>query len=248
MGKLQGRTVLILLVVVMSCFTVGILSVLLDQPQTVEISQTLTPSPRKTALILGVNQIRSMDSKLRSVWLATHRPPDQEIFLIGVPLDFEICTSSVSTLQQSFGWTPEGGVDPRFLDAFDGELLLKPNAIVVADEFAFAELIDFLGGIEFRGAPVQGNQVVAFLDLLAEDPAISMSAQQEMLIAISNKVYALDEPFDTSPLLPLMPDHAYSSVSIQELIATFFLPLSPIEPGDIQVYPIEPHRCPQESE
>jgi hypothetical protein len=244
MGKLQGRTVLILLVVVMSCFTVGILSVLLDQPQAIESTQTVTPSPRKTALILGVNQIRSMDSKLQSIWLATHRPPDQEVFLIGVPLDFEVCTSSVSTIEQTFGWTPEGGVDPRFLDVFDGELLLKPDAIIVADEIAFAELINFLGGIEFNNEHILGNVMVAFLDVVAEDPTISISTQQKVLVAMVAEIYKLDEPFDPSPLLPLMPDHAYSSVSIQELIATFYLPISPLEPGDIQVYPIESHRCP----
>jgi hypothetical protein len=248
MGKLQGRTVLILLVVVMSCFTVGILSVLVDQPQTVESAQTVTPSPRKTALILGVNQIRSIDSQLRAVWLATHRPPDQEVFLLGVPLDFEICTSNVRTLRQTFGWTPEGGVDPRFLEAFDGEQLMKPDAVIVADEIAFAELINFLGGIEFNGVHIQGNAVAAFLDVIAEDPAISIRTQQAVLISIIEKVYLLDEPFDTTPLLPLMPDHAYSSVSIQELIATFYMPLAPLEPGDIQVYPIEPHRCPAQAD
>lgn len=232
----------ILLVVMGVCFVFGILMVLVSQSgRPASASPTPTPtfiSPQRpdqqTILILGVDGLAETTPKLEAVWIATYRLPAKDLFLLGVPTDLKPDEDSPNRLSDLFAWSAERGVDPAFIQELQLIVPLPMNAVVVLDEEGFGALIDYLGGIEVNGAEMSGAQVRSVVGLLRDNPSALLTTQQHFVVAMAARVSSLDSHPDLSPLLELLPDHAFISVDIKVLVDEV-APLLPLRPETIHI-------------
>jgi hypothetical protein len=242
---MKSRPPVAMLVAVLSlCFVLGLLSVLLRQPTdgnpglerrvptsrpTSHILPPETGADQTVILILGVDQLRGSRPTLRAVWFATYRLPAKGIFLMGLPVDQPTGGATSAPLHSLFAWSPDQGVDPGFLRALESFVALSPDVVLILDEVAFAALVDYLGGVELSGVQLDGQEVIAFLDLIARDPAASLQAQASILEPLSQQAPRIGDTLDLTPLTELMPEHGYLSVPAQELVG-MVAPLLPIDP------------------
>ncbi|OGO69265.1 MAG: hypothetical protein A2Z37_07520 [Chloroflexi bacterium RBG_19FT_COMBO_62_14] len=232
----------ILLVVMVVCFMFGILTVLASQPgRLASASPTPTPtfiSPQRpdqqTILILGVDGLAETAPKLEAVWIATYRLPAKDLFLLGVPTNLKPDEDAPSRLSDLFAFSAERGVDPAFIQELQLIVPLPMNAVVVLDEQAFGVTIDYLGGIQVNGAEMNGAQVISVVGLLRENPSALLTAQQHFVEAMTARVSSLDSHPDLSPLLELLPEHAFISVDVKALVDEV-APLLPLRPEAIHI-------------
>ena len=186
----------------------------------------------QTVLIVGVDNLAAAQPKLVAVWLATFSAGDRDVLLYGQPIDTQVCDSSPSSLQELFLWQPESGLSPAFLEALGA---VGPEAVVVADETAFIALIDELHGLDLNGATLEGDQVVAVLRTLYQNPAGLLTTQEQFLIALARRATEPASQVDLTRLSELIPEHAYTSVPPQDLF-TLYMRLLPLGPSSILVF------------
>ena len=224
------------------CFVFGILTVLVSQPgRPASASPTPTPtfiSPQRpdqqTILILGVDRLAETAPKLEAVWIATYRLPAKDLFLLGMPTDLQPDEDSPQRLGDLFAWSGERGVDPAFIRELQLIVPLPMNAVVVLDEEGFGAIIDYLGGIDVNGVEMSGAQVIGVIGLLRDNPPALLSTQQHFVEAMSARVSSLDSHPDLSPLLELLPEHAFISVDVKVLVDEV-APLLPLRPETIHI-------------
>jgi hypothetical protein len=105
---------------------------------------------------------------------------------------------------------------------------MTPDLVVTLDEVGFAQVVDYVGGIDLSGAVLDGSQILAVLELLSEDPAASTATQRSVLQAMVERAQQLGDSPDITPLTALVPDHAYVSLPVTQAIA-LAAPLLPLE-------------------
>jgi len=229
----------LLLILVLVCFTLGLVSALARHPaQDVgpsADSPTLPPtaaSLQTNVLFLGVDSLESPAPSLLAIWLASFRLPGHDIFLLGVPIDLPSGDRGRDTIADIFRWSPEQGPDPAFLSALHLAAPLEPSAIVCLDREGFIALVDYLGGLDLNSVRVDGAQTMAVLDILDDDPGSSLATQARLLEAMSLRAPMIGSTPDLTSLLNLIPMHAYLSTSVTEA-AALVAPLLPLEPDAI---------------
>ncbi|MEJ2607757.1 MAG: hypothetical protein P8Z41_13915 [Anaerolineales bacterium] len=228
-----------LLSIAIFCFLVGALSVLINlsnQDNTAEKTAappTESDASRKTALILGVDRLNQSDPQLLSVWIATFHFPDKEIVLYGFPTDLQSSASPIP-LANSFGWSPDNGVDGNFLAAVQKSTGVEPDVVLILDEVGYASLIDYLEGITLTGNYMDGPTVISALRVFYDDPLISLEAQSKVLRALAERVEILGGSPNLTPLFNLIPEHAYTSESPSVVAVTFGL-LLPLRSDAIHI-------------
>jgi hypothetical protein len=220
-------------------FLLGVASVVLRpaSPQASSATATAEASPppdapQTTILILGVDDLRSDTPDLRAVWLAAHRPPGPSIYLFGLPTDAQ--TPAGAVLEDSFSWDPQHGPSPEFLSAVASLSPITLDITAVLDETAFASLIDFLGGVDLKGGRVGGREVVAVMEFLAGDASANLEAQRQLLGAMALRMVDVGPGAELQPLADLVPDHAYLSVPVADVLARL-APLLPLDPANILI-------------
>jgi hypothetical protein len=226
----------LLLLVVMVGFVLGLLSILLGHIEAGGASGTPTlPAGvgQTTILILGVDRF-GQPPALRAIWFATFRPPGRSVFLYGLPTNAPIAGQDIVTLSALFSWSADLGVDPLFLDTLARTVPLQPDATVLMDETAFADLIDYLGGVDLNGTTFSGNEILGFLSLVVQEPEASLTSQSRLIEAMVQRLPALGALPDVSPLLGLVPDHAHLSLPASQLLG-MVSPLLPVDPAEIHV-------------
>jgi hypothetical protein len=226
----------LLLLVVMVGFVLGLLSVLLGQIEAGGATGTPTiPAGlgQTTILILGVDRF-DQPPALRAIWFATFRPPGRNVFLYGLPTNAPIAGEDLVTLGALFSWSAEIGVDPLFLETLARAVPLQPDVTVLMDETAFAGLIDYLGGVDLNSTTFTGNEVLGFLSLVIGEPEASLASQSRLIEAMLQRLPALGDVPDVSPLLGLVPDHAHLSLPVNQLLG-MLSPLFPVDPAEIHV-------------
>ncbi len=228
----QQRRPLVVVIVLALFFLAGLVTVLLGGQSAAGSGGTPRPDSNQTVLIVGVDDLAAAQPKLVAVWQATFSAEKRDVILFGQPIDGVVCGGSPSTLQELFLWQPQIGLSPGFLAAVGASL---PDAVVVADEIAFTSLINELNGIELNGAELEGDQVVAVLRTLYQNPAGLLTQQEQFLIALARRATESASQVDLTRLTELIPGHAYTSVPPQELI-TFYLRLLPLGPSSILVF------------
>lgn len=220
----RPRAILILTVVA-TCFTLGLLSVLLRDRRKAYIP--MDPSKQKTILVIGVERLEPPKPSLRALWIVTFRPPGKDLFLLGIPI--------TDALSASFAWSPESGVNPAFLQIVGAETPLEPEMIVVVDEVGFAALVDYMGGVEINGSHLDGQAVITFLALLNEDREAALRLQRRVLEALSERVSSIGTTPDLTPLIDLIPNHGYLSAPLVRYV-TLLSSLLPLGSESIHVH------------
>ncbi len=225
--------------VVAICFAAGVLSVLATQERE-DLPALGTESPpalgdslpfsgeedQIVVLVLGSEELFSNQADLLAVWLATYRPPGRDLYLFGFPVDWRPEGARTPSLRQAFGWSEGGDVAPAFIDA----LPMRPDVVVVLDPIAFADLIDFLGGVSLDGSETMtGMQAAGSIGRLADQSEKMLAKQASMLQDLIERTATLGSTPDITPLLEQIPEHAYSSLPAVSLVANLsaMLPINP---------------------
>lgn len=227
----------------MICFSLGLLSVVLA-PQGNPSGEGVSPplatrtsdppaSAQVTILVLGVDRLEAERPRLRAVWLASFRPPGRDLFFLGLPVNYRLAEGFPS-LSDQFSWTPQAGPGEDFLTALHTAAPQEVQVIAALDDFGFASLIDYAGGIDLNGVPLRGDQALAVLGLLEDDPAAMLSTQARLLEALIVPAATVSSSPDVSPLIALIPRHAFLSESFSYFAARLS-PLLPLDPAAVHV-------------
>ena len=238
------RRPLLLLAVIAICFTLGLLSVFLapqseQAPDSFAAPQPLTrttdpaASTQVTILVLGVDRLGADKPRLRAVWLASFRPPGRDLFFLGLPVTYRLAEGFPSLAEQ-FSWTPQAGPGEEFLTALHTAAPQEIQVIAALDDLGFASLIDYAGGINLNGVPLRGDQALAVLGMLENDPSAMLSTQARLLEALMVPAAAVSSSPDVSPLIALIPAHAFLSESFTYFAARLS-PLLPLDPSSVHV-------------
>ena len=120
------------------------------------------------------------------------------------------------------------------MQALYDEVPLSIDVILVIDEFAFAALIDYMGGVSLESGTLDGNQVIGILELVEDQPTAALEVQERVVQALSEKAPNLGSTPDLTPLLALIPGNAFSSIPSLNLVA-LINPLLPLQPDSIHI-------------
>lgn len=192
-----------------------------------------------TILVIGVDELSKENAELTAIWFAHFRPINRAILLQGVPLDMESGGENPSKLSELFYWSPQSGVSADFLNELYKNVPVQPDIVVVMDKTFFSSGVDYLGGVFIGDQRLDGNQVVSFLDLLKQDSLAQVTAQQRVLEALRVNLSIFNNIPDITPLLNLIPEHAYVSVPAAQLVV-LVSPLLPLNPESVRVEIIVP--------
>lgn len=221
----------LILLLLASCFTLGLLSALLARRP--DAGATPSPLPASSEvqvniLVVGVDQLTAAQPALTALWIASFEPPGRDLFLTGIPASAPAPALDGEPLAGAWGWSPGSGPSTGFLAAVSSLAPLEMDLVITLDREGFAAVVDYLGGIELNGATLDGAQVAAVLDLLADDPGASTASQRRVLESMAARAAALGDSPDITPLALLIPDHAYLSMPLDQVIAL----VSPLLPLD----------------
>ncbi len=223
-------------------FAIGLASVLIGRaqrgrqpaaPSDLQAPLTAVSENQVSLLILGVDRLLAPQPQLEAVWVATYRPPGRDLFLFGLPTNY-YRPGQEGDLQTLFRWTPGGDLPTAFQESLRGALPLDYQVVIVLDQVAFAGLVDFLGGVTYQGAELDGQETVAALDLMVHGPEAALRAQQQLLEALAFQAAGMSTTPEITPLLAYLPEHAYLSVPPEEALA-MLAPLFPLDPDRVHV-------------
>lgn len=247
MKKHPSRALLVL--VSFACFVGGIISVLNErraEPSptpapgiSVEtaISPTASlegPHNRLTILVLGVDDLPGQAPRLQAAWLATFRLPEKQILLLGLPVHTPNFGQRNLALRDLFAWSKDSGPDRGIIDAVQDHVSQDIDVLIVMDEQAFSSVIDFAGGVILETTALGGDQVMSVLRFLVEKPETSLEVQLRLLNALRLQASTIGSTPDLSPLIDLIPEHAYCSIEPVRVVA-MTAGLLPLDPAAIHV-------------
>lgn len=211
------------------CLGTGMLRVAIregDNPaQLADATVTPDPGGEGGVLVLGVDDLQSVDPTLLAVWFVQSPPLGDRLELTGISTDWHPENSPLSNLQRMFSFTEEPSIAPSFLNALSEGGFARPEAILIMDEVAFSALIDYMGGITFRGDRMDGEEVSTALRLLYEEPEEALKTQVRIVEELVKQINLLENPPDLSRLTPLIPDHVLLSVPqyrVMEVLSLHF--------------------------
>jgi len=238
---------LLLFALAIICFALGLLSSRLRGPLSLPGSKTApsiaptepapvlasAPADQRIILVVGINSLEE-PSQLRCVWYVTYRTPGRNLFLLGLPVDLVPDQNSAKDLRTMFEWSAERGLGAPFLAGLRQVIPFDTDAVILLDDDGFASLVDYVGGLELNGTRLEGPDVKALQTLLAADPEASLSTQAEILKALAARASIIGNTPDLTPLIALLPKHAWVSRTVSELVA-LAAPLLPLDPNLIHI-------------
>ena len=229
----------VILLVIVICFALGLLNVLLREPEEPSSlptpflpSPSITDSPIKNILIVGLDDLAKAEPKLRAIWIATYRTSENIIYLHGIPVNAAVPGDDETHLNDVMKWSSKNGLNQEFLDVIFKIIPLHPTLTIVLDDSAFAKTIDYLGGIDIRGNTLDGDSILTFLSLSWDQPEILIRNQADIIRSIIPKALALPESPELTQLLTLIPDHAHLSLDVSEAVG-MISPLRETSPESI---------------
>jgi hypothetical protein len=223
----------VIVLLLATCFALGLVSALLGRTPEEEPAPTPLATPDEDesqvdVLILGFDRAGG-EPALRAIWIASFEPPGRELFLTGIPSDAPSPALDSRAISTAFAIGAGGAPSAEFLDALVSIAALTPDLVIALDDRGFQEIVDYLGGVDLNNAALDGAQILAVLDLLADDPAASTATQRSVLQAMVRSAEPLGDSPDITPLAALVPDHAYLSLPMTQAIA-LAAPLLPLDP------------------
>lgn len=209
---MRHRAYLIAIIIILFCFSLGILSALINRDLETTSTPTPKPSPspdttRRTLLILGIDAFDSTDPTLMAIWYIIHRIPENEVVLFGVPVNHEIDGSESATLRTLFSYSVGDGISEDFMDALVKAVPhIRHNYWAIMDETFFKALVDFVGGVPVGEENLDGATVVAVQRLLKDNPDVLLQFQAEMLSSLRSPIVTFDPTkVDVRPLTAMIP-------------------------------------------
>jgi hypothetical protein len=197
-------------------------------------NQPSVGSALTTVLVIGVDELSREGAALNAIWFAHFRPINRAILLQGVPLDMDITGEDPNVLSDLFYWSPQNGVSAEFLNELYKNVPVRPDILVVMDDTFFSSGIDYLGGVFVGDQQLDGDQVLSIMGLLKQDPQAQVVAQQRILEALRFNLSIFNNIPDITPMLNMIPDHAYVSVPAAQLVV-LVSPLLPLNPESVRV-------------
>jgi hypothetical protein len=230
----------VILVVIVLCFALGLLNVLLDSPDSMDIPPP-APSPSaivedasnlRSVLIVGVNDLQSTAPELRAIWILLYEVSGETLYIHGVPIDAAADDQGSSDLTRTFSWSIQDGLNQEFLDELHQVIPLSPDLIVVNDEVAFTSAVNYLGGVDLEGAKLDGEDVLGFLSLSWEKSNVLLNNQALILEALIPRAIAIAPSRELTELVELIPDHVYLSQDVTDSV-NMLTPLRDISPDNV---------------
>jgi len=231
----------VIFLVALACFALGMFSVWLRTPR----PPATTPTPQSavfdhqqtTLLLVWVDDLQAQDPQLLGAWYMTYRLPAPDIFLLGLPIGPFEGDQAAGSLRSQFSFSRSSGLPSSFLAALEQKTPLIADQWIVFDQYAFSVFVNYLGGIQFDGGQLHGDQVIGLITFLSSDSDALLTTQQRILIALSKQAPAMGVTPDLTPLTQMIPDHVYLSSDISQLL-TLTIPLLPIAPetSHIEIY------------
>lgn len=246
---MRRRAFFAILIVVLLCFWLGVLSSLLSDGSQQDLARTLTATyetaslrtpteenkSRRTFLVLGVDDLLQEHPRLLAIWLIVYRVPEADVVLIGFPLNWVTSVQPNASLRELFSWDREHGPSDLFMSSLvEASPYGEPEQIIIMDETAFATAVDYLGGIPNGGRFMDGEEVVSFQRLIADEPEALLVTQSNMLDRLRYQLPRLGTTPDLSPLLGCIPDHCQLTIDAPQLIL-MASPLLPVNPEAVHV-------------
>lgn len=222
---MRHRAYLIAIIIILFCFSLGILSALINRDLETTSTPTPKPSPspdrtRRTLLILGIDAFDKADPILMAIWFVIHRIPEEEVVLFGVPVNHEINDSESETLRSLFSYSMNEGISEDFLAALAKAVPhIRHNYWAIMDENFFGTLVDFVGGVPVGEEYLDGETVVAVQRLMKDKPDVLLQFQAEMLSSLRSPIVTFDPTrVDVRPLTAMIPDHCLVSEDPSNLL------------------------------
>jgi hypothetical protein len=236
----------VIIVGLLLCFLGGLLSVIVQReaaglnprasatPESAQLGLDPDLDRPVVTLVIGVEELVEPTPSLRAIWVITTLSATRDIYAEGIRIDMPVPEEPESSLEEIFSWDVYRGPDAIFLERLSQLSRTGFDVVIVLDRVAFETLIDFVGGVNLEGEHLDGRKVTGFLGMLAGDPVTSLQLQARILEALSGQAASLGPSPELTPLLELVPHHAYTSLRPLEIVG-IFSPLLPLERERIHV-------------
>lgn len=139
----------------------------------VGVSQRSRNQQQVNYLIVSVGS-RSAGN-LKSVWLMSSHVSDANLvnFVPLYPLKPDRSAQLNELMTSTFALTPTGEVAPAFLETLQAMYMLHLDATIVLDTTEISQAINLLGGLDLKGAHLDGDQLVASLETTTDGLNVS---------------------------------------------------------------------------
>jgi hypothetical protein len=222
---MRHRAYLIAIIIILFCFSLGILSALVNGDRETSTTPAPEPSPspdktRRTLLILGIDTFDKPDPTLMAIWYVIHRIPEEEVVLFGVPVNHQIDASDPATLRSIFSYSVDDGISEDFMDGLAKAVPhIRHDYWAIMDEVFFETLVDFVGGVPVGDKTLNGTEVVIFQKLMKDNPYVLLQFQAEMLSSLRSPVVTFDPTIvEYGALLDIIPENCVVSEEPFELL------------------------------
>jgi hypothetical protein len=222
---MRHRAYLIAIIIIFFCFSLGILSALVDRNHETSTTPAPEPSPspdktRRTLLILGIDTFKTPDPTLMAIWYVIHRIPEEEVVLFGVPVNHRVDASDHATLRTVFSYSMDDGISEEFMEGLEKAVPhIHQNYWAIMDETFFEALVDFVGGVPVGDEILDGKAVVVTQRLMKNNPDVLLQFQAEMLSSLRSPVVMFDPTIvEFGTLLDMIPENCIVSEEPFDLV------------------------------
>ncbi len=157
----------------------------------IPLAQQGASGDQKSLLIVGVDDAGTSHPALEGCWVLSYRPGIQQYYFSSFPPDATFHLASLGkgqTLEQIYMLDLNQQLGFRFLrDAIESRFpAFKPQAEVVIDRRAVAELVTRTGGIPLQGILLDGAKI---LDVYAtQGPSERITFQETVVLSLFQKL------------------------------------------------------------
>jgi hypothetical protein len=175
---------------------------------------------QRSILLVGTSAIQAQDAHLESIWMLTYLPSDTIIRLLPIfPSGKQAISDFDNRLDQSFQLVNGKGtftLGQEFIAALESKNYWW-SGYIVFDDMALGKMIDLVGGIEFMGKTLSGEQVLQALPEVVNDPFDAYYSQMSILRSTCWKVSQYYQRRDPAQLGSLIPKHVLTDLNLDQL-------------------------------
>lgn len=179
------------------------------------------PTPangQRNLLIIGVDRLNVRDPSLESIWLVGYFANQPRISLVPVyPSPTGPSIHEQAEIISSIHLTADGHPSPELVRLLRKERIWW-NGYVILDAAGMIEIVDFVGGVEIDGRPLNGALAVSSFPPPSEDLPAALTGQTRLLRGLCSQISLLAPSVDLRDLLNLIPDHLQTDIDVFETV------------------------------